>query len=120
MAHLGVPTEHQEQVAFVQWFRLQYPRVRIFAIPNGGLRGKITAVKMKAEGVSPGVPDLYIPAWRLWIEMKRRKNAKLSEDQVSWIDYLREEVGDSVMVAYGADEAISFVKKLPRITIRET
>lgn len=38
----------------------------IFAIPNGGLRDKITAGKLKAEGVKPGVPDVFLPVPRLF------------------------------------------------------
>ena len=66
-----VPTEHAEQVTLVQWLRRQYPGVLIFAIPNGGQRNAAVALKLKLEGVVRGVPDLYIPAWRTWIEMKR-------------------------------------------------
>lgn len=33
----------------------------MFAIPNGGLRNKITAGRLKAEGVKSGVPDIMLP-----------------------------------------------------------
>lgn len=33
----------------------------IFAIPNGGKRNIVTAMKMKKEGVKRGVPDIMIP-----------------------------------------------------------
>ena len=61
-----IPTEHEEQRELVRWFRQGYKGVRIFAIPNGGARSIATAGRLKVEGVSPGVPDLFIPAWRLW------------------------------------------------------
>jgi hypothetical protein len=34
------------------------------------------------------VPDLFIPAWGLWVEMKREKGGVLSIDQADWIEYL--------------------------------
>ena len=32
---ITIPTEDQEQAAFVEWFRLQFPKVRIFSTQNG-------------------------------------------------------------------------------------
>ncbi len=57
------------------------------------------AAKLKTEGVSSGVPDLYIPALKIWIEMKSA-TGKLSPVQKQWIEYLRN-LGDTVLVAYG-------------------
>lgn len=105
----AVNGEHVEQVTFVRWFRATYPGVRIFAIPNGGYRDKRTAQRLKDEGVEPGVPDLYVPAWGLWIEMKRTKGGKVSEDQAEWLDYLQS-VGDSVVVGYGWEDASAKVR----------
>ena len=93
-------SEHVEQREFVSWFRQTYLGVRIFAIPNGGARNIATAGRLKAEGLSAGVPDLYIPAWRVWIEMKRAKGGALSQKQKDWRDYLSA-CGDTVIVAHG-------------------
>jgi hypothetical protein len=92
-------SEHLEQSYFVAWFRQNYPDFWIFAIPNGGMREKMIAAKLKTEGVSGGVPDLYIPALKIWIEMKSA-TGKLSPVQKQWIEYLRN-LGDTVLVAYG-------------------
>ena len=78
-------TEHQEQVMLINWFRLQYPKYIIFAIPNGGARHIVTAVKLKAEGVLAGVPDLFLMVpkgeWHgMFIEMKA-KAGKVSDNQ---------------------------------------
>ena len=100
----AAPSEHFEQRELVRWFRQTWPGVRIFAIPNGGARSKATAGRLKAEGVASGVPDLFIPAWRLWIEMKRSKGGSLSAEQKDWIEYL-ESVGHWVIVGKGADHA---------------
>lgn len=101
---VSLPSEHEEQAGFVQWFRAKWPRVLIFAIPNGGKRNISTAKKLKAEGVVPGVPDLFIPAWGIWIEMKRQKGGRTSSDQDGMISYL-ESIGHHVIVGYGATDA---------------
>jgi hypothetical protein len=101
---LLVPSEHAEQVAFVRWFRLQYRDVRIIAIPNGGKRHIGVARKLKAEGVESGVPDTFVPAWSLWVEMKRQKGGVLSKNQREWKAYL-ESIGHTVIVANGWREA---------------
>ena len=100
----AAPSEHFEQRELVRWFRQSWPGVRIFAIPNGGARSKATAGRLKAEGVASGVPDLFIPAWRLWVEMKRSKGGSLSPEQKDWRAYL-ESVDYWVIVGKGADDA---------------
>jgi hypothetical protein len=99
-----IPTEHEEQRELVRWFRQTWPSVRIFAIPNGGARSKATAGRLKAEGVASGVPDLFVPAWHLWVEMKRTKGGSLSQEQKDWIKYL-ESVGFCCIVGKGAEDA---------------
>jgi hypothetical protein len=47
----------------------------MYAIPNGGLRSKAAAGKLKAEGVKAGVPDICLPLQTmrdgaLYIELK--------------------------------------------------
>ena len=99
-----IPSEHFEQREVVSWFRKKYRGVRIFAIPNGGFRARSTAAKLKAEGVSRGVPDLFVPECNLWVEMKRVKGGRLSPEQRDWIEYLRK-VGNTVLVCHGAEDA---------------
>lgn len=101
---LITPTEHAEQVGFVQWFRARFPRVLIFAIPNGEKRSISVAKRLKAEGVVRGVPDLFIPEWRLWVEMKRSKGGRLSPEQKEMITYL-EIIGHKTIVGNGAEDA---------------
>lgn len=107
-----IPTEHQEQREFVKWFRQNITKetgVRIFAIPNGGYRGAATAGKLKAEGVTAGVPDLFIPEWLVWVEMKRIKGGMVSEEQKDWEFYLSETCGHTWMECRGADQAKEFI-----------
>jgi hypothetical protein len=98
------PSETEEQEGFVNWFRAKFSGVLIFAIPNGGHRSISTAKRLKAEGVVPGIPDLHVPAWRLWIEMKRVKGGKLSAEQEAMILHL-EGLGHKVVVGKGAEDA---------------
>lgn len=95
-------TEHTEQVRFVIWFRKTYPGVLIFAIPNAGNR--TNGIRMVAEGLVAGIPDLFVPAWSLWIEMKL-PGGRLSPVQVQQIAYL-ESIGHRVIIAYGFQEAV--------------
>jgi hypothetical protein len=103
--------EHHHQAIFVSWFRKTFPDVRIFAIPNGGKRSKREAERLKLEGVSPGVPDLFIPQWRLWIEMKTAKGGRTSDEQESWVNYLGT-VGYHAIVCHGHEVAISVVSAM--------
>jgi hypothetical protein len=102
-------TEHEEQRELVQWFRRSF-LVRIFAIPNGGARSAGTGARLKAEGVSAGVPDLFVPAWNLWIEMKNEKGGTISASQRDWIEYL-EGIGHTVIMGNGKEDAMDKVNK---------
>jgi hypothetical protein len=90
---------------------------KLYSIPNGGLRDKITASNLKAEGAKSGVPDIHFPVSRhgylsLYIEMKRIKykpktaNSKggRSDEQITWAADLAEE-GNLVCTCYGFEEA---------------
>jgi hypothetical protein len=62
-----------------------------FHIPNGGVRHKATAGRLKAAGVKPGVPDIFIPIPRghhfgMFIELKSlKRNARCSQKQTELI-----------------------------------
>lgn len=70
------------QQAVVQWFRLQYPRYIIAAVPNGGFRNAKEAAIMKREGILAGFSDLIIIAEHnvLFLEVKT-PDGRLSEKQ---------------------------------------
>lgn len=110
------PTEHEEQVLFLGLFELAYPGVRILALANGGLRNKKVAFNLKTEGVRPGVPDLLIPAWNTWVEMKRQRGGKLSPEQKDWIEYLQS-IGHTAIVAKGADDGMTQLAALGRTPV---
>lgn len=92
-------TEYAIQTAFVRWFRAMYPGVLCYHTPNGEYRHPSIAKKLRLLGTVPGIPDLFIPAWRYWIELKR-PNGRLSPYQKEVIADLRQ-VGYKVQVYRG-------------------
>lgn len=113
------PTEEQEQEAVFQWAEImsnRYPELQLLAhIPNGGLRSKSEAVRFKRAGVKKGFPDLILPVARkgyhgLFIEMKRQKGGRLSQEQKYWLDALFQQ-GYLAVRCDGADEAIAILQK---------
>lgn len=99
-------SEEREQMLVIQWFKRNHPNVLIFHIPNGGYRRPSEAARLKAMGVVPGVPDLFIPEWNLFIEMKKEKGGILSNVQKSVIKHLQC-VNYSVNIAHGHKQAIN-------------
>jgi len=92
-------TEHGEQVALMCWCALnvgKYPELQLLhAIPNGGARDRVTAGRLKGEGVKPGVSDLMLPVARggyhgLYIEMKR-PGEKAKPIQLKWGELVTEQ-----------------------------
>jgi hypothetical protein len=115
-------SESQEQAAVVRWFRLQYPTETIIAIPNGAVlagdaRQRAIAVKrMKAEGMQPGVSDLFIAAPRqglagMWLEMKAtgKTQCSLSKEQKAFLVWMQA-AGYAADWAAGAEQAIDKIK----------
>lgn len=111
--------EHAEQAALFEWASImqqQYPELwMLAAIPNGGFRHIVTAVKLKREGVKQGYPDVLLDVARggyhgLRIEMKRQKGGILSPHQKRWRESLTDQ-GYQVAVCHGAGEAIDAVEK---------
>lgn len=121
---LSANTEEVHQTAlftFVERVRARWPELKwLHHIPNGGLRSKATAGRLKAQGVKSGVPDLAFPVARggyfgLYIEMKRpagpgnSRAGTTTKDQREWIEGLREQ-GYLVHVAFGWEQAARFLQ----------
>ena len=115
-------TEHEEQVALMRLVELhkgRWPELgMLYAVPNGGNRNIITARKLKAEGVKPGVPDLCLPVPRgeyhgLYVEMKRQKKSSISPEQVQWIAALRGQ-GYRAEICLGAAAAWEVIQEYVR------
>lgn len=112
-----VRTEHVEAVTLMRVVRLheaKYPALRLlFAVPNGGMRNKIVASKMKSEGVKAGVPDYLLPVPRgthpgLAIELKTLTGGT-SREQKKWLADLRD-VGWRAEVCRGWEEAWTVIQ----------
>lgn len=98
LAHNG--TEDNHQAALFCWAALpetqaKYPEFErlLFAIPNGGMRDKITAGKLKATGVKAGVHDIMLCVKRgaypgLWVELKKI-GGKAKKEQLEFMDAVR-------------------------------
>jgi len=76
------PQEYQIQIALVTRLKLMVRKdVLFFHCPNGEIRDKRTAAKLKAMGVLPGVADLLF-FWNdgglrgLFLELKARKGTQ--------------------------------------------
>jgi hypothetical protein len=104
--------EHFEQVIIFDFFERKYPDIYglLHATPNGGLRSKATAGKMKAEGQKKGYPDMSLDMPRgiyhgMRLELKEPNGKGPSEEQIAWLHKLRDQ-GYYVVLAYGAEQAI--------------
>ena len=103
-------TEHAQQAALFAYIAQQtdYPELKLaFSIPNGGLRDKVTAARLKSEGCKAGVWDIFLPVPRgpwcgMFIEMKAGKN-RLTEMQREFRDNLAGNY--RFAVCYGWEEA---------------
>jgi len=78
---LGNLNEHTMQVKVVQYVRTFFPEILILSIPNGSGTTAHNRLALYAEGLLPGVPDLFIPEARkgfhgLWIEMKTKEGVE--------------------------------------------
>ncbi len=64
-------TEQGHQTALFAWSALpavrdKYPELKwMFAVPNGGLRDKITSGRLKAAGLKAGIWDIFLPVPRI-------------------------------------------------------
>ena len=112
--------ESIEQQKLFTWWRLEgcktygLPSCVLFAIPNGGRRDAVTGARLKAEGVHPGIPDIFLAVsdqlhHGLFIELKRPKAPGVragspSKAQREVMQALTAR-GYCCKVAYGADEA---------------
>lgn len=121
-------SEHAEQAAIFEWAQLlesRHPELSLlFAVPNGaklpwrknkaGQRYSPEAIRLKQEGLRPGVPDMCLPVARrgyygLFIELKTGRN-KPSDYQTWWLDRLAEQ-GYLACACWGAGEAIETISE---------
>jgi hypothetical protein len=116
-------SEHEMQAEVMRWAKKAakfHPEISLlFAIPNGatlsarrdqaGRRVSRQAVKLKAEGLKAGVPDMFLAAARgnwhgIFIEQKTR-HGKVSSVQRAWLNLLLAQ-GYYALVSFSASETI--------------
>lgn len=117
-------SEDGHQLAIMQWAALnieKYPELKwLHHSPNGGFRDKREAAKLKAMGVKPGFPDLFLPIKRgkfsgLLIELKRpesvgKKAGKSTAEQKAWRDHLYSQ-GYGAIECIGWEHAVRILKE---------
>ena len=110
--------EHRSQAALFKWAKYasaRHPGLKLmFAIPNSGARDAVTGAMLKAEGVKPGVPDIFLPLpvgdfHGLFIELKTAKG-RPSPEQREWLMRLRHR-GYAAVLCRGLDEAIETISR---------
>lgn len=128
MVKIKAPLESWEQEQIFKWRdenMHKYPELALLHSSGNGLRltpGQ--AVKSKKQGLTAGVPDIFLPVSKvfdcpqkgfivyhgLFIELKRIKGSKISPEQTVFMAAL-ENQGYMCRVCYGADEAIETIKQ---------
>jgi hypothetical protein len=75
--------EARIQAAIVEWIRLVASELIAFHVPNGGLRTKAEAARMKRVGVLAGVPDVVVLGLdgRAWLIEVKGPGGSLSAEQ---------------------------------------
>ncbi len=75
--------EAKRQAAIVAYVRAVAPQVLIWAVPNGGLRTKPEAARLRWTGVMAGVPDLTLalPYGRVAFWEVKTPEGRLSPEQ---------------------------------------
>lgn len=117
-----MPTEEAEQLILAKW--LNFKRLLWTHVPNGGLRDIRTARRLKALGVSAGVPDILIfdrvPMFPLHaagsprgvaLELKRQGVRRASPEQKQWMANL-DGAGWLSRICSGANEAVEWLESL--------
>ncbi|MES2428294.1 MAG: VRR-NUC domain-containing protein [Bacteroidota bacterium] len=107
-------TEDQIQAQFYKTAYNQYPQIRglLFSVPNGGSRNTLEAMKFKATGLTPGVPDMIL----LWdgkvygFEFKTA-TGRLSEAQER-IHQIWRGAGVQVFIPRSSEEALGQLQSI--------
>lgn len=113
----NIPTEAEEQITFVDW--LETKKLKFTAIPNSTYTSSWFQKRNNTNlGLRPGLPDILVivPGEEgvhhlLFIEMKRKKRSKTSEEQKAWIEALNMCPNVEARVCEGFDKAVAFVEE---------
>ena len=106
------PHESWEQQSLVAELERLEPGILMEINPAAGMKlDKRMAAKVKALGYQAGTLDIFLPEYRVYIELKRQQGGSLSPEQKARIPRL-EAAGYRVIVAKGAVDAIDQLRKL--------
>lgn len=110
--------EKYEQKYFVEYCKLN--GIKCVHIPNGMYLGNISYKAayinmLKSQGMQKGFPDLMILCKNkkheiLFIEFKKSKGGKASNEQKEWIGWLNKN-GYCAYIANGCTDAVNILKK---------
>jgi len=119
-------TESKIQISFIKavhsLFQLRFkrycidtgdgPQAPIYSCPNEGARTARNGARLKAQGLTAGIPDLFlaIPSGiysGMYIEVKK-PGGKATKKQKAWIDYLNG-VGYFAVIHDDAQKAVNSV-----------
>ena len=83
----------------------------LFAIPNGGKRDKKEAARLKAQGVTAGVPDLFAASRGVgfFVEVKTTKG-RVSPEQLAMHRRIKGAGDLDTFVVYGLDELLALLE----------
>lgn len=106
------PLEVAEQTALVRWLRRQ--GIPHHSVPNSAATTRVRGAAMKREGLSAGVPDLFIypPGGPLLALELKRSNGTLSDlsaDQWEWLTLLARYPGITAAVSFGWEAARDYL-----------
>lgn len=114
--------ESEEQALFVSYCQLK--GIKVVAIPNGFYAGRMGNKfayinSMKKQGLAKGFVDLLVLAKNskydlLFLEFKKEKGGRLSNEQEWWQDYLNNN-GYYARVACGCAEAVKILEEYLQI-----
>ena len=107
-------SEDKLQAEFFQHVWNNYPQLRrcMWAVPNGGLRNKLEAFKLKATGTIAGVWDLHIfYKGKFYIIETKVGNNKLSDKQILWRDVMISQ-GAKAFVYYNMQEGMKIIDEI--------
>lgn len=116
--------EASEQMALIQWAGYHpIARDHLIAIENGGYRNILEAIRLKKQGVRPGVFDLFLayPCGKLhglWIELKAPKphDARITPEQLDWFHKMKRMKYDA-LISYGWTDAAISIENYTNIRI---
>lgn len=101
-----IPSEKWEQIKLIEEFEKKYPDEWIYCQRNDGYRLWQEKSEQILMGVRKGVSDLFIPGFKIFLEMKRIKGSVQSEHQIEFQKFV-ESKGYFYVLGYGWIDALA-------------